>query len=320
MRLSRERILILVLLAAVVAVWWGALGEVNGDLRITVLDVGQGDCILVQAPGGTTMLVDGGGIPGQEASGYDIGREVVVPALMARGVTRIDALVITHPHDDHIGGLSAVVAAVPVGVALDPMTESDSPTYKALEKALRERHVRVERVSEGARINLGRGIFAEALNPPEPRLTGTDSDANDNSVVLRLVDGEVSVLLAADIEAAAAARLAERGGAVGSTILKAPHHGSAGAAIPEFIGAVNPELAIISVGENNPFGHPSEEMLRELGRVGAKIMRTDRDGAVTVTIRPPRWWAAPSARDRRVESGGVNTTGEAVPVGAVGTR
>ena len=296
MRLSRERTLLLVLLAAVVAVWWVAWGEISNDLRITVLDVGQGDCILVQAPGGRTMLVDGGGMPGQEASGYDIGHDVVVPALMARGVWKIDVLIITHPHDDHVGGLPAVLEAVPVTMALDPMIESDSASYKALKASLKEHHVAIERASEGARINLGRGIYADVLNPPDPLLSGTDSEANDNSVVLRLVDGGVSILLAADIEEAGARQLASYGKAIRSTILKVPHHGSSGAAVPGFVEAVKPELAIISVGENNPFGHPSEEMVRELERVGAKIMRTDRDGAVTVTIRPPRWSAVGYAR------------------------
>ena len=292
MRLNRERILLLVLLAAVIAVWWLAWGEVNNDLRITVLDVGQGDCILVQAPGGRTMLVDGGGNYGQQASGYDIGHEVVVPALMVRGVRKIDVLVITHPHDDHVGGLPAIVEQFPVTLALDPMIESDSEAYKALEDALQDRRVPVERLSEGARINLGRGIYADVLSPPEPLLSGGDSDENDNSVVLRLVDGNASLLLAADIEEVGAARLTGYGEAIHSTILKVPHHGSAGAAQPGFLDAVRPELAIISVGANNPFGHPSQEMLRELERVGAKVMRTDRDGAVTVTIRPPTWRAA----------------------------
>jgi competence protein ComEC len=207
-------------------------------------------------------------------------------------------LVITHPHDDHVGGLSAVVAEMPVRLALDPMIESESDAYAALRKALQDRGVAVKRVSEGARINLGRGIYADVLNPPEPLLLGGDSDENDNSVVLRLVDGEVSVLLTADIEEVGAARLAGYGEAIHSTILKVPHHGSAGAALPEFLDAVGPELAVISVGENNPFGHPSREMLRELERVGAKVMRTDRDGAVTVTVRPPRWWEARTAERR----------------------
>ncbi len=298
MNLSRERLLLLVLAAVTAAVWWFAWQERDDRLRVTVLDVGQGDCILVEAPGGRTMLVDGGGTPGHDANGYDIGREVVVPALMARGVTKIDALVITHPHDDHIGGLPAVVDSVPVGLAVEAEIESDSQTHKALESDLAKHHVKVEHATEGARLNLGRDIYAEVLNPPATETPAPESAANDDSLVLRLVDGNVSILLAGDIERAGAERLAADGSAIQSAILKVPHHGSAWAAMPEFVDAVSPKLAIISVGENNTFGHPSDEMLRELGRVGAKVMRTDRDGAVTVTIRPPKWWCS-TAEARR---------------------
>jgi len=146
------------------------------------------------------------------------------------------------------------------------------------------------RATEGQRLNLGRGIYAEVLNPPDPRLN-TGSDLNDNSVVLRLVYDEVSVLLTADIERTGALRMAKLGPEVASAILKVPHHGSAGPAVSEFMDAVSPSFAVISVGAENTFGHPTDEMLRELERVGAKVMRTDRDGAVTITVRPPEWWA-----------------------------
>lgn len=299
-RLPRERVLLLVLLAAALAVWWLALGELNDDLRITVLDVGQGDCILVQAPGGRTMLVDAGGRHGQEAGGWDVGREIVVPALMARRVRKIDVLVITHPHEDHIGGMAAVLDAIPVGMVFDPMLDSDSDTYENILRAIEEKKIVHHRATEGQRLNLGRGIYAEVLNPPDPRLD-TDSDLNDNSVVLRLVYGEVSVVLAADIDRTGAMRMAKLGPEVASTILKVPHHGSADPAVAEFIEAVSPSLAVISVGGENTFGHPTDEMLRELEQVGAKIMRTDRDGAVTITIRPPEWWAVGMSRKGREE-------------------
>jgi competence protein ComEC len=291
MRLSRERVLLLMLLAAVVAVWWLAWGELSAGLTITVLDVGQGDCILVQAPSGRTMLVDGGGLPGQHAGGYDIGREVVVPALLARRVGRIDVVVVTHPDEDHIGGLPAVVGAVPVGMVLDPMLPCDSESYRRLYKEIENRGIKAHRATEGQRLNLGNGVYAEVLNPPDPRLAQTGSDDNNNSVVLRLVYDELSVLLTADIDRVGAMRMARLGQEIHSTILKVPHHGSAGPALPEFLEAVKPELAVISVGADNPYGHPTEEMLRELERVGAKIMRTDEDGAVTVKLRPPKWWA-----------------------------
>jgi competence protein ComEC len=122
MTIRRERLLLLILLAAVVAVWWSAWGAVSGGLLVTVLDVGQGDSILVQAPGG-------GGKRGQETSGYDVGKEVVVPALLNRGVKKIDVLVISHPHEDHIGGLGAVVDAVPVKMVLDPELDYPSSIY-----------------------------------------------------------------------------------------------------------------------------------------------------------------------------------------------
>jgi competence protein ComEC len=289
MKLRRERILILVLLAAAIAVWWFAWQELSGGLTITVLDVGQGDSILVQAPGGRTMLVDGGGRAGEETRGYDVGREVVTPALMTRGVGRIDVLVITHPHDDHIGGLKAVLEAVPVGMVLDPMLPIESRDYEELRESIRKHRIAVYRATAGQRINLGEGIYADVLNPPDPRLHGTRDEVNDNSVVMRLVDGGESVLLAADIDRAAAERLARLGDAIQSTILKVPHHGSADSAAPEFLEAVRPQVAVISVGAGNPFGHPSSEMLDGLRRVGAKVMRTDEEGAITIRLRPPRW-------------------------------
>lgn len=132
MTIRRERLLLLILLAAVVAVWWSAWGAVSGGLLVTVLDVGQGDSILVQAPSGKTMLIDGGGQRGQETSGYDVGKEVVVPALLNRGVKKIDVLVISHPHEDHVGGLGAVIEAVPVKMVLDPELDYPSSIYDQL--------------------------------------------------------------------------------------------------------------------------------------------------------------------------------------------
>jgi competence protein ComEC len=311
MKLGRERALLLVLLAAVVAVWWLAWGELSGALTITVFDVGQGDCILVQAPGGRTMLVDGGGAPGQAAGGYDIGRDVVVPGLLARGVRKIDVLVVTHPDEDHIGGLPAVVEAVPVGMVLDPMLDCESATYERLREAIEDRGIPTHRAREGQRINLGYGIHADVLHPPEARLTDTGSDDNNNSVVLKVVYDDLSVLLTGDIDEVAVMRMARLGDEVQSTILKVPHHGSAGSAAPEFLDAVSPELAAISVGHGNPFGHPSEEMLRELRRVGAKIMRTDEDGAITIRVRPPSWsaWGYAGRRGVRRVSGVVEAVG-----------
>jgi competence protein ComEC len=291
MTIRRERLLLLILLAAVVAVWWSAWGAVSGGLLVTVLDVGQGDSILVQAPGGKTMLIDGGGQRGQETSGYDVGKEVVVPALLNRGVKKIDVLVISHPHEDHVGGLGAVIEAVPVKMVLDPELDYPSSIYDQLRADIQKRNIPMKRATEGQQINLGDGIHVDVLSPPQPRLADTGSDVNNNSVVMRLTDGPLSMLFAGDIERAGAFRIARLGDALRSTVLKVPHHGSYGAAIPQFMNAVRPQFAAISVGAHNEYNHPSQEMLDELKRVGAQVMRTDRDGAVTIKFRPPKWWA-----------------------------
>jgi competence protein ComEC len=289
MRLTRERALLLTLLVANAIVWVLAFGSLPRPLTITVLDVGQGDSILVQSPSGRTMLIDGGGRAGEATRGYDVGREVVVPALMARGVRRIDVLVITHPHEDHIGGLGAVVAALPVGMVLDPTLTEDNDQYRELRAAIKRKHITLRRATEGQQVDLGDGVLLDVLNPPDPRLTG--ASANDSSAVMRLTFQDFSMLLAADIEYLGAARVARLGDEIHSTVLKVPHHGSAGDAGSRLVETVRPALAVISVGENNQFGHPSPETLRELEAVGAKVMRTDRDGAVAIRVREDRWWA-----------------------------
>jgi len=291
MQLRRERVLLLVLLLAVIGVWWAAFASASPYLTITMLDVGQGDSILVESPGGQTMLVDGGGLVGENTRGYDIGRDVVLPALLARRVKKIDVLVITHPHEDHVGGLLAVVQQVPVGLVLDPELEDDNAPYLALRKLIAEKRIPRRRATEGQQLNLKGGVRLEILHPPDPRLHGFGSETNNNSVVMRLTYGVFTMLLAGDIETLGGQRLARLGPGVRCTVLKVPHHGSAGAAKSNLFRTVHPQLALISVGAHNQFGHPTPETLEALREAGAYVMRTDRDGAITLRVNPPRWWA-----------------------------
>ncbi len=291
MQVRRERVLLLVLLCAVIVVWWLALASASSCLTITVIDVGQGDSILIQSPSGMTMLIDGGGVVGQNPGGRDIGREVVVPALLAREVKKIDVLLATHPHEDHTGGLPAVLKALPVGLVLDPMLPEQTEPSREIRRLVAEKKIPLHRATEGQQINLGSGVLLEVLNPPDPRLVGEGSSANNNSTVMRLTYGKFSMLFAADIEELGATHVARLGDRVRCTVLKVPHHGSAKAARTSFFQIVHPQLALISVGANNEFGHPAPSTLEALERVGAHVMRTDQDGAITLRVDQSHWRA-----------------------------
>jgi competence protein ComEC len=197
-------------------------------------------------------------------------------------------------------------------MVLDPRLQEDNAPYRELRAALLKKKLPLHRATEGQQLNLKDGVKLAVLNPPDPRLE-TDSPTNDNSVVMRLTYEGFSMLFAGDVEQAGAQRLARLGEAVHSTVLKAPHHGSGGIVGTGFVKAVHPALAVISVGAHNTFGHPSDEVLGELARVGARVLRTDQDGAITIRVRPPRWWAKGhlgGARARKV-SGAAGAVKEA---------
>ncbi|HWE25868.1 MAG TPA: DNA internalization-related competence protein ComEC/Rec2, partial [Myxococcales bacterium] len=247
------------------------------DLRVTFLAVGQGDAALAQLPGGRTMLIDGGGdLRGLAPPGADVGTRVVLPALAELGVSRLDIVVLTHPHPDHAGGLFAVLDELPVGELWltgepGPGRIGDLLRIKAM-----QRHVPV-RVPPVGRVRLGE-VDVEVLRSRwfESRST------NDNSIVLRLVHRGRNVLLAGDVEALAEAELAQSGQDLHSGVLKAGHHGSRTSSTDAFLRAVRPAHVIFSVGAHNPFGFPHLEVDERARSVGAATWRTDR-GAVTAT-------------------------------------
>lgn len=250
--------------------------------EVTFLDVGQGDSVLVRLPDGRTMLVDGGGSPRAE---YDVGERVVLPALRALRLPRLDLVVATHPHEDHVGGLPAVVREVPVGLFLDSGQNATSPLQRQLLLTLKERQVPFRVVQAGERFRFGVAAI-EVLAPFKPPLSGTRSDLNNNSVVLRLELGGRRLLLPGDAETAAEERLLASGVDLRADVLKLGHHGSAHSSSPAWLAAVRPRVAVASCGVENRFGHPAPETVERLRGVGAVLCRTDRDGAVTCTLCP----------------------------------
>jgi len=262
-------------LLMLVLIWpWGGTG---GRMQVHFLDVGQGDSILVRFPGGETMLVDTGGRPGEPDEVRATGDAVVVPYLRRLGINRLNALVITHPDEDHAGGVPAVLEKLKV----DAMVITGAPGYDeyvALAESLR---VPVYRAGAGQALQLDDQVDVLVLAPGRGDAAAGLS-SNDASLVLRLDYRGSSFLLTGDIEQQAQRLLLAGGADLQSDVLKVPHHGSRFFE-PRFFSAVAPDWAVIQVGEHNRFGHPAAEVLETLTSAGARVLRTDRDGAVLVS-------------------------------------
>jgi competence protein ComEC len=259
----------------------------RGALEVDVLDVAQGDSILVISPRGSTLLIDGGGrFAGfrgrEEVPGPDPGEEAVSAYLWSRGIQKIDAVALTHAHQDHIGGLTAVLENFRVG-RLWIGRETETPALGQLKKIAGERGVRIEHELRGQSF-LWDGVQVDFLWPQIPPEEIAPSAKNNDSLVVRLQYKERSVLLPGDAEKQAEyAMLSEtEAEKLHADVLKVGHHGSKNSTMPEFLESVGPQIAIISAGEQNPYGHPSAELLERLRGSGARILRTDEEGAVRV--------------------------------------
>lgn len=253
-------------------------------LRVTFLDVGQGDSAVIEAPSGRVVLIDGGGAPGSDSqTGTDPGSRIVVPFLRSRGISTVDLLVATHPDDDHVQGLLAVTERLVVRAALDSglpaPSESPMGRLRALWKA---RGVTVHRARRGQRFDLGENTVLEILHPEPPWLTGTRSDDNNNAILMRLVHKKVRVLFAADAEREAEQNLLEARQELAAQVLKVGHHGGRTSTGERFLRAVGPQAAILSCGRENRFGHPHKETLQRLLARNVTIFRTDQQGALAL--------------------------------------
>ena len=249
-------------------------------LELTFLDVGQGDSTLARLPDGTTVLVDGGG---SLTGAYDPGAARVVPFLRAAGVRHLDLVVATHPHPDHVKGLTAVLDQLEVGELWTCWHGERNPWHEALLVAAHRRGVPVARPRL---LRRGRVV----IRPLWPRGYGGQCgdpgfEANNNSIVLRLEYGRAAALLPGDIERESEAllvRTARRW--LRADLLKAPHHGSGTSSSEAFLRAVSPRLAVVSCGLNNAFGIPPPRVLARYRRLGVPLARVDLDGAIGVTL------------------------------------
>jgi competence protein ComEC len=257
-----------------------------GRTTVAFLAVGQALAVAVVTADGHALLYDAGN------SARDV-REVVLPFFRERGVTTLDYLLLSHPDQDHVGGMSAVLDAVTVMTFFDPALPSTNLAYLETLRAVAERGIEARRARGGQTLPLGARTRIEILWPLDPLLRSPDGDVsdNDNGLVIRLVDGAVAVLLTGDIEAPAERALVARAAdSLRAQILQVPHHGSQTSTTPELLDAVEPAVAVISAGAGNPYGHPHTEVMRRLRAAGIGVYRTDVDGTVIVESDGERYW------------------------------
>jgi competence protein ComEC len=246
----------------------GLRSPTAGTLTVTVIDVGQGDSILIQTPDGHNALIDGG-MAGMGALDY----------LHEHGVDRLDLVVATHPHADHIGGLPEVLRALPVAQVAANGQSLATPEYEAFRDAARAAKARYTEVKRGDRLALG-GLTLDVLSPAAARPAG---DPNHNSLVLRLDYGATTFQFEGDADQDAEDEMRSAGVLKPVTFLKVGHHGGRTSSSPAFLAAVHPGVAVYSAMPFNPYGYPHAETVANLEAVGAEIHGTDREGSVVIT-------------------------------------
>jgi competence protein ComEC len=294
-RLLKLAALALACLALVIVAHPLSAGRADNHLRVDFLDVGQGDSALVTMPDGTTLLVDGGGRPDlrarrgaeDEAEEFEpdargIGDAVVSEYLWWRGLSRVDYVLATHADADHIDGLNAVLKNFRVAAAFVARAPQSDPEFARFDASAHDAGVPVYVVGRGDRLRFG-AVTVDVLWPPAARGDANLPSGNNDSVVLRLSFGRRTFLLTGDAEADAERALVASGDALRCDALKVAHHGSRTSSIQPFVNASRPALAVVSVGQDSPYGHPHPEVLARWRASGAQVLTTGERGTITVS-------------------------------------
>ena len=289
-KLASALVSVLVILLAPLVVYYGQMWEapvqqptsppaqaetVESEAAVYFLDVGQGDSALIRVGEDFAMLIDAGIREAGDAIEAD---------LAALGVTELDAVIATHPHADHIGAMTQIIEAYPIGTFYMPvLPDNQTPTtatYENMLDALDAKNVRVERITDETVIAAPEKAAFDVLSP---RADDVFDDVNDYSAVVRFTYGTVSFLLTGDAEEPVEDNILESGAEISAQVLKCGHHGSSSSTSLPFLNRVNPTVAVISCGADNQYGHPHRETLKSLAALGCTVLRTDELGTVAVT-------------------------------------
>ncbi len=249
------------------------IAQIDRGFKITFLDVGQGDSTVIEFPDKKVMIIDGGGIFSET---FDIGRAALAPFLWDKGIYTINYMVLTHPQLDHVGGFPYLLEKMRIKEVWENGDEGGSIAYKRFAELIKKKGI-----LQKAELSEMKADIRDVKVSVVDSLTG--NTINDRSIVLKISNGDYSLLFAADIEKAAQGALLKYDG-IKNNVIKVPHHGAKSSFNEDFIKAVNPQIAVISVGYQNKYKHPAPEHVAAYEQNGARIYRTDRDGAIILKI------------------------------------
>ena len=255
----------------------------EGQVRVTFLDVGQGDSAVIELPAGEVILIDGGATYER----FDMGRSVVAPFLWNRGIRRIDHVIGTHPQLDHVGGLAWILAHIHVENFWTNGVIRNEDFWRKIEGVLAQQHLQARVAEEGQLISAGAACSMTVLSPRphgESSPAAKSESLNNLSVVTELSCGDRRMLFTGDIEREALARLTRSGILGHVALLKVPHHGAQSSLEHTWLNTIRPDIAVVSAGRRNPYGHPVGEVLAAYRSVAAQVWRTDQDGAIWVDL------------------------------------
>ena len=273
-----------VVVGAACLVWIAALDQTSGNLKVVFADVGQGDMTAITTPIGHRIVVDGGPDPQRAAE--------ILGAELPFWDRDLDLIVITHPHSDHISGLNEILRRYNVGSVLERRQDFEGAEYAVWYDLVEAEGAAAIEATPGMRLSFPDGVAVEVLGPPTEMLKGTESDVDNGSVIVRVTHGDRSFIITGDLFGEGEAWLVKSGQTLSAEVLRVAHHGSRTSSSQQFLDAVDPDVAIISVGSNNRFGHPAPEVVDRLKAVvqGTQVFSTAESGSITFETDGETLW------------------------------